>query len=134
VKCIVFFCVLLGGCASAELNVPKLQLAFNPFDTQVNRPDVLLTGGIAGRLHVEGSCVQLRTRSEKLTPLWPGETTISNANGRLEIVLPDGRGRGAIGQRVKLSGSSFPTDESAKLAKMLPKGCSSNLFAVSRIE
>jgi hypothetical protein len=100
----------------------------------VDRPDVLLAGGVTGYLDIRTGCVQIRSGRRNLTPVWPGGTTITRMGGGFQISLPDSRGTVRMPSKVRVSGAIFATEESAKLSSSLPSECSKALFAVSRIE
>lgn len=121
------------GCttSSSTGTIPKIVL--NPLDTPSNRPDILLSGGLSGRLTVHQNCVVLSKYGAKITPLWPVGTILNQAGKRLQILLPDQRGQSKIGNRVKLSGAKISSDDTSIVAS-LPPGCPSSQFVVSRID
>jgi hypothetical protein len=45
------------------------ELAFNPFDTAENRPDIFLTAGLSGKLFRQGQCIIIGSATGKVTPL-----------------------------------------------------------------
>lgn len=126
--------LLLAGCTTITMDEALPKLVFNPFDTVSRRPDVLLTGGIAGRLIVYGKCIQFQTNADRLIPLWPEGTTLSRNSHSLVIALPDSRGKASVGDHIKMSGSILPTSEATKLPAPKLSGCTGTFFTVSRIE
>jgi hypothetical protein len=123
-----------SACMTSDVpmnDVTQDQLALNPFDTAASRPEILLTGKLAGRLRSNGRCLVVYGGSGPVTPLWPEGTVLRRENGRLLLQLPDGRGSAEIGSRVQLGGGAFAQSGEGQLAGWVRGSCPQVFFAVS---
>jgi len=126
----------LAGCAASgrpAAIVTEAQLALNPHDRPGQRPEIMLSGLLAGRLVSNGRCLTVVTGRGAVTPLWPVGTAVRKGSGGTEIVLPDGRGTAIVGQRARLAGGSFAASQAGELSPPVRTSCSSPYFAVSTV-
>lgn len=130
------FLFVCAGCATMEgqrtTQAPVLQ--FNPIDSPQGRPDIFLTGGLSGKLTRQGACIIVTTSTGKVVPLWPIGTTLKSSERGLAVELPDSRGTAYLGERVRLSGSTYPSENANRLPDSSVPSCPNTYFAVSGID
>src|SRR3954468_14648451 len=134
--CLCVACFIFDGCVAASsgpVPMTEQQLAFNPNDREGNRPEILLTGAVTGRLMTDGKCVILKTAAGDVTPLWPEGTRLRSNGGVTSVVLPDGRGTAPIGAKVRLAGGAFPASQHEALSEFAKSACPDDYFTVSSI-
>jgi len=121
----------LASCAAIPpSDLAGARLAFNPFDTPEDRPKVLNTASVTGRLWVRDACVVIETASGPMTPLWPVGATLGR-DGVIE--LPEGRGNARLGAKVRLTGSAFAQGQEPRSVELIPALCPLPYFATSNI-
>jgi hypothetical protein len=123
----------LCGCMTtrdSERSATDADLVINPYDTIADRPDVLLTAQLSGRLLFDGRCVVVQTAKGPVVPLWPEGTQVVVKDDRQVITLPEQRGSVAIGGKASLSGAAFSASDTARLPTV-SASCAHTFFAVS---
>lgn len=121
----------LASCAAiAPSDLTGARLAFNPFDTPEDRPMVLNTASVTGRMGVRDACVVIETDSGPMTPLWPVGATL-DPDG--VIALPEGRGTTRLGTKVLLTGSAVAEGQESQSIELIPALCPRPYFATSTI-
>ncbi len=131
---IVLSMLVLASCTTIPTSyttVPNARLITNPFDTIASRPSVLNTASTSGTINVTGDCVTLSGGRFNGTLLWPEGTEYSLEGTRLFIVLPETRGRVAVGKSITLAGSTFRSSDRVPLPEKDREGCPGPYFAVS---
>lgn len=121
----------LASCAAIPpSDLTGARLAFNPFDTPKDRPEVLSTASVTGWLGVRDACVVIETRNGPMTPLWPVGATL-DPNG--VIKLPEERGTTRLGAKVRLTGSAFAQGREPQSLELIPALCPRPYFATSTV-
>lgn len=125
----------VASCATVQETaiVDDVHMALNPYDTIDNRPGIMLTAQLQGRLESNGKCIIVRTATRTVTPLWPEGTIIDRSSRKQRIVLPEGRGAAAFNRQVSFGGATLPASRSFVVATSTRDLCPQAYFIVSTI-
>ena len=120
----------ISGVKTDHVPLHEDNLLLNPYDRIGNRPEVLLTAQLKGRLTFDGKCLQVTGTNSSVTPLWPEGTKVENSENEKRLILPDNRGSAKIGSTVSIGGAAFLDEQSAQLPAN-PERCPRPFFGVS---
>lgn len=125
--------IAVSSCATPRPTAPvtQEQVALNPYDSKDDRPAILLTAKLAGRLGSNGRCIIVGAEGAVVTPLWPEGTEVMRRGSETVLVLPGGRGTAVVGEKVSLGGGSLPASQRERLPEWVKRHCPELYFAVS---